>query len=73
MGEVVTFPDRRKTPRKTDKKLYYVAVTTILPWEGTNPEHAATEAAKSLGYAQEQTADFYGPSVMTWGPVTDAN
>lgn len=61
----------KKSRKKADVQLHYVAVTTILPWIGDNPEHAANNAAASLGHSQEHTADFYGPSVMVWGPVDD--
>lgn len=50
-----------------------VSVTTIMPWRGLTPDHAADEAAKALGHVQQDTADFYGDSYMVWGPISEEN
>ena len=48
-----------------------VAVTIIMPWKGKCPDDAANQAAMVIGHVVQETAEFYGQSCMTWGPVED--
>lgn len=48
-----------------------VSVTHVLPWVGNNPDDAANQAAAVLGHITQETADFYGPSLMLWGGVEE--
>ena len=53
------------------KQVFMVSVTHVLPWVGNNPDDAANNAAQVLGHITQETADFYGPSLMLWGGVEE--
>ena len=70
VSKVTPFPAHA---RARELKEFMVSVTTIMPWRGLTPDHAADEAAKALGHVQQDTADFYGDSYMVWGPISEEN
>jgi hypothetical protein len=68
MGELVNLQERRK---RKEQELHMVSVTLVLPWAGSNPDHAADQAAKAILSSAEHVADFYGKSLAMWGPVSE--